>query len=249
MLSVRIGTVARAGLICALFGVAGCTDPAVVSAADGDPYEATNRAIHGFNKGLDRNLLRPVSEGYGTVVPKPARTGVSNVVSNINEPLTFINHSLQGDFDDAGATFFRFAVNTVFGFGGLLDIGTDAGIIERPTDFGETLAVWGVRQGAYLELPVFGPSSERDLAGRVVDLAMNPTRYVLPTTEQQVLAGASVADVVNTRYEFRSVVDALLYESADSYAAARIAYLQNKARALGGGELSDDDLEDPYAFE
>ncbi len=235
-------------MILALLAVSACTDTSGLSSSDSDPYEDANRAIHKFNKGLDKNLLKPASEVYGGAVPSPVRKGVSNAVTNINEPLAFINHSLQGDFDDAGATFARFAVNTVFGFGGLLDIGTDAGIIERPTDFGETLAVWGVREGAYIELPVFGPSSERDLAGRVVDLAMNPTRYVLSSTEQQVLTGATVADVLNTRHEFASVINALLYESADSYSAARIAYLQNKARSLGGG-LSEDDLEDPYAFE
>ncbi|WP_161863019.1 MlaA family lipoprotein [Algicella marina] len=248
MLSERFGRIARLSLAIVALGVAGCTDTSELSSGNQDPYEDTNRKVHAFNKGLDKNLLKPTSEAYGGVVPQPVRKGISNAVTNINEPLAFINHALQGDFDDAGATFARFAVNTVFGFGGLLDIGTDAGIYERPTDFGETMAVWGVREGAYVELPVFGPSSERDVAGRVVDFAMNPTTYVLTPTQQQVLAGATVADIVNQRYEFASVINALLYESADSYSAARIAYLQNKAQALSGG-VSEDDLEDPYAFE
>ncbi|MEM1266186.1 MAG: VacJ family lipoprotein [Pseudomonadota bacterium] len=214
-----------------------------------DPYEATNRSIHEFNKAVDRNALRPVSDVYATAVPRPARTGVSNAVSNIGEPVAFINHTLQGDFDDAGATFFRFAVNTVFGFAGLLDVATDAGIFERETDFGETLAVWGVPPGAYLEVPFFGPSTERDLFGTAVNIGINPTTYLLGGQESLALVGAQAADILNQRQEFGAIIDALFYESADSYTAAKIAYLQNRAQATAADGISEDILEDPYAFE
>lgn len=225
-----------------------CTDTGGTGEAASDPYEAQNRAVHAFNKTMDKNLLRPASKAYATVVPRPARVGVSNGVSNLNQPVQFVNHVLQGDVDDAARTFLRFAVNTVFGFGGLLDVAGDAGLADEPTDFGETLAVWGVREGAYIELPVFGPSSERDLAGRVVDFAMNPVRHVIDTPESYYVTGAKALDVLHKRQELSGIIDALLYESADSYAAARIAYLQNKARSVGNDTVTEEDLEDPYDF-
>lgn len=225
--------------------VAACSN--VGDGADvADPYEGFNRRVHGFNKNADTVILKPVSAIYGTVVPRPMRRGVDNVVNNLSLPGKLVNHVLQGDMRDAGETFARFGMNTVFGLGGVLDPAADAGLYERDTDFGETLARWGVRQGAYIELPVFGPSSERDLAGRIVDFAIDPVSNVLPADALELRRAGEVANLVNQRHELRGVVEALLYESADSYTALRIAYLQNKSRRLGGG-LSEDDLEDPYA--
>ncbi len=235
----------------ALLALGACSAGPEVSASSEDPFENTNRKIHEFNKALDQNALRPIANAYGEAVPSPVRTGVANATSNLGEPLAFVNHSLQGDFDDAASTFFRFALNTIFGFGGVLDIATEAGIVERETDFGETLAVWGVPSGAYLEIPVLGPSTQRDFAGFIVDIGINPLTFtgVVPGDVQPYLAGAQVVDIINLRYEFGPIIDALYYQSADSYAAARIAYLQNRARALSGGAVTEELLEDPYAFE
>lgn len=221
-----------------------CTDTSVTE----DPYEETNRSIHAFNKSLDRNVLKPGSEAYAAAVPRPVRRGVSNGVSNLGEPVNFINHTLQGDIESAGSTFFRFAINTVFGFGGLLDPAGDAGLYERESDFGETLAVWGVRPGAYLELPVLGPSTERDAFGKAVDFAVNPLNYIIESETGNYLLAARAVNVLETRHEYARIVETLLYESADSYSAARIAYLQNRARNVADG-IATEDLEDPFAFE
>lgn len=224
-----------------------CTDTGGVGQSAADPYESQNRAVHAFNKSVDKNLLKPASEAFGAVVPSPVRTGLGNGVSNLGQPVQFVNHVLQGDIDDAARTFLRFAVNTTFGLGGLLDPATDGGLYNRPTDFGETLAAWGVREGAYIELLILGPSSERDLAGKIVNLAINPVNHLVDEPESYYILGAKALDVINTRHEYADLIDALLYESADSYAAARIAYLQNKARAVQGESAVEDDLEDPYA--
>ena len=224
-----------------------CTDTTGVGQSAADPYESQNRAIHAFNKSADRNVLKPASTAYAVVVPSPVRKGLSNGVSNLGQPVKFVNHVAQGDFDDAARTFLRFAVNSTFGLGGLLDPAADGGLYDRPTDFGETLAVWGVREGAYLELPLLGPSSERDLAGKVVDFAINPVRNFVEAPESNYILAAQVLSVLQARHEYADIIDALLYESTDSYSAARIAYLQNKARAVGGQSVTEDNLEDPYA--
>jgi phospholipid-binding lipoprotein MlaA len=231
--------------ILVILGAAGCTDS---DRAASDPYEAANRQVHAFNKAADRAVLRPVATAYGEVVPGPARQGITNLASNLSLPGSALNHALQGDASDATGTILRFGMNTLFGFGGLLDPAADAGLYARDTDFGETLARWGVREGAYVELPLLGPSSERDLAGRIVDAVIDPVGNALSGDAATANAALQVTNVVGLRYELRAIVDALLYESADSYAAQRIAYLQNKAAGISGG-TSSDDLEDPYAFE
>ncbi len=242
------GVVGKISILAAVAALSACTGAPQATSSVEDPYEDGNRAIHEFNKSVDRNVVRPVSNAYGDTVPRPVRRGVNNVASNLGEPVAFINHTLQGDFDDAASTFFRFAMNTIFGLGGTLDIASEAGIFERETDFGETMAVWGIGPGAYLEVPLWGPSTQRDLAGAVINIGINPTTYLLSGTERALLTGGQVAEVIDERYEFRSVVDALLYESADSYSAAKIAYLQNRAQEIING-LNEEDLEDPYAFE
>ena len=223
-----------------------CTDTGGTGASAADPYEATNRKVHNFNKAADRTVIGPVSEVYGKAVPGEVRASVSNGVSNLELPGDFINHVLQGDIQDAGETFFRFALNSTLGLGGLRDPAGDAGLYHRETNFGETLAIWGVREGAYLELPLAGPSSERDVVGKIVDFGIDPVQYIVPSDVNNYLLGATVLDVANNRYEYRALVNTLLYESADSYSALRLSYLQNLARKTNGG-ITEDDLEDPYA--
>ncbi|MEO1551055.1 MAG: VacJ family lipoprotein [Pseudomonadota bacterium] len=219
-----------------------------VDGIEDDPYERTNRAIHSFNKGADTAVLRPVSNAYGAAVPGEVRTSLSNASGNLSLPGSFVNHLLQGDIQDAGATLMRFGFNSTFGLAGLRDPASDAGLLARDTTFGDTLAVWGVRRGAYIELPLLGPSDERDLAGKVVDFAINPLNALEEPIPGEITGTLTATSVLNARYEFRGLIDTLLYESADSYNAQRIAYLQNQAANLSGGVVAED-LEDPYAFE
>lgn len=241
--------IGRASAAIFVTALAGCGQPVGNTADAQDPLEPVNRSVHAFNKGLDRTVLKPTSEAYVAIVPRPLREGVSNGSENLSQPLYFVNHVLQGDIRSAMDTFFRFGMNTVLGVGGIADPATDAGIPERPTDFGETLAVWGIDSGPYVELPVFGPSTARDSVGLVVDFIIDPVGRTVPGEYRGYLIGADVAALLQTRQDFARVVEALLYESADSYNASRIAYLQNRAAALNDGQVIAEDLEDIYAFE
>jgi len=145
-----------------------------------DPYESANRSVHAFNVELDRSILRPTSQVYGTLVPRPVRSSVDNAAGNLGLPSAVLNMALQGDVESAVHNFARFAVNTTLGVFGLFDPAQDFGLAERETDFGQTLAVWGVREGAFRMLPVLGPSTERDAAGRIVDVITNPVSLVYP---------------------------------------------------------------------
>ncbi len=158
--------------------MAGCTSPQPGSTGPHDPFESLNRKAFAFNRGTDRYFFGPVSRGYVLVVPSPIRTSLKNFSSNLGMPGVVVNDLLQADVDDAAHNSFRFVFNTVFGFGGLLDPATDAGLDRRDTDFDRTLATWGVEPGAYLVLPFLGPSSERATAGRAVDIALNPVNLL-----------------------------------------------------------------------
>jgi len=212
-----------------------------------DPYEDTNRKIHAFNRGLDKALIKPASNAYGVVVPAPIKQGVSNFASNAALPQMFVNNLLQGDIEGAGQNFFRFAANTVFGFAGLLDPATDMGVLEKDTNFGQTLAVWGVGEGAYVELPFLGPSTQRDATGKVVDLFTNPLSHQLKDPERYFPPTANVAARFGDRYRYSDTIDSILYDSADSYAQTRLVYLQASRFDLGTQDgASTDPYEDPY---
>ncbi|MDA8746599.1 VacJ family lipoprotein [Litoreibacter sp.] len=235
-----------------LVGIAlsACT-PAPTTVGFADPYEATNRKTHNFNRALDRNLVRPVANAYGKTTPNPVRRGVSNFTSNLSLPGTVLNDLLQFQIEDAGANTFRFLINSTFGFAGLLDVATDAGIAHDPSDFGETLHVWGIREGTYIELPFLGPSTTRETVGRVVDLLANPLNFVVDGQDRVGVAGATVLSRLGDRYQHRDLIDSVLYESVDSYSQARLLYLQNRRFRLGGAEQPNysDPYEDVYGTE
>ena len=218
--------------IAALALLAGCAS-SPDSTGVNDPYEGLNRSVHSFNKAVDTVALRPVSQVYGTVVPGPVRTGVDNVADNLGLPGAIVNNTLQGDLGAAATNTGRFLVNSTFGFVGLFDVAGELGVPAQDTDFGETLHVWGVGEGPYVERPILGPSTTRDSVGYVVDLFLDPLDAVLSSPESDYRLAARVGELTNTRYRFGDTVDGVLYESADSYAQSRLIYLQNRRFELG----------------
>ena len=227
------------GVLAAL-ALAACT-PAPVAQGIHDPAEAQNRGVHRLNVGVDRAVLRPASQAYGTVVPGPVRAGVSNFASNLGQPRLVVNDILQGQVDDAVTNTFRFLMNSTFGLGGVLDVASSMGIFRQDTDFGETLHVWGVGEGAYVELPFLGPSTGRDAVGTAVDFALNPLGWAdLSDDAAQVVTASRVGGALDRRFRFAGTIDGVLYDSADSYAQARLLYLQNRRFQLGGTDAATD---------
>lgn len=199
-----------------------------------DPYEKANRVSHAFNKGADRVFFRPASQVYGAVLPGPVRTSLSNAADNLDTPRSVVNDIFQGQGEDAIHNSFRFLLNTTVGLFGLFDPASAFGLEARDTGFGDTLAVWGVREGAYLELPLFGPSNERDAAGQVVDILTNPVTWIFADEADEIAATTSFPSVLNSRYIYADTVDGILYDSADSYAQLRLFYLESRRFELAG---------------
>ncbi|MEJ6391064.1 MlaA family lipoprotein [Gymnodinialimonas ulvae] len=212
-----------------------------------DQYEERNRAAHELNVSLDRAVLGPSSDAYGSAIPEPVRTGVSNFASNLSQPGYVLNNLLQLRIGDAAQNTARFAINTTIGIGGLFDPATAIGLPAETTDFGETLHIYGFGEGDYIVHPVIGPSTTRDTVGMVVDFALNPLRHYVETPESYVLTASSVASGLGSRYQFDGTIDSILYESADSYAQLRSLYLQQRRFELGGSSDVGVGYEDPYA--
>lgn len=249
-----------AGLLACVF-IAACAAPAHEATSNGifDPYEPNNRQMHEFNRGLDRALVRPVSKGYTTIIPDDIETVIVRVSRNLSLPSDIVNNILQLDMRGAFHDTARFVVNTTVGLGGMFDPASEMGMAAPTnTDFGETLHVWGAGEGAYVVLPLLGPSTQRDTWGIVVDVFTNPLTYILDSPENLVGTFAGVGAGLSNRQKFSKTIDQILYESADSYAQARSIFLQNRRFRLGGteGATYNDPydnlsapaaLEDPYA--
>ena len=212
------------------------------SAVDGiyDPHEAHNRKVHAFNRGLDKALVRPAARGYSAVLPDEIEDSVGAFATNLGQPSVIVNSLLQGDLRGAGIASSRFLTNTVLGMGGIVDAAAEFKMPEHDTDFGETLYKWGVGEGAYVELPVLGPSTQRATAGKVVDLFTNPLSYAVDSPEKYYGTGASVASRLSDRGRYTETVDSILYDSADSYAQARLIYLQNRRFDLGDTSVASE---------
>jgi phospholipid-binding lipoprotein MlaA len=237
-----------AALVAAVGLTACTTSQDVATRTDGfnDPYERQNRAIHEFNKDLDTVVVSPLSRGYAAVLPTEVRSLVNNFSNNLDEPGDVINSLLQADFRGAGISTVRFVMNTTIGIGGIVDAASEFGIRDHDADFGQTLAVWGAGEGAYIELPVFGASTQRDATGFVVDFFTNPLTFATldESPEQYVPPVARGLWALDFRDRFRDTIDSVLYESADSYALRRQTYLQNRRFELG--DEPEEDI-DPFA--
>lgn len=210
-----------------------------------DPFERRNRNMHAFNQGLDRTVVRPVSRGYSAFMPDDIETLIGRFADNAAMPSYVLNNILRGDMITAGQDLGRFVVNTTIGLGGFFDPASDFNMPPASDrDFGHVLYAWGFDEGAYLENPVVGPTTVRDLAGRVIGIVTNPVGYVIPTPESFAITGANVSDKLSDRARYSGMIDSVLHDSADSYAQTRLLYLQNRRYALSGGTSTG--YQDPY---
>jgi phospholipid-binding lipoprotein MlaA len=228
-----------------------CCSPA--PGADGvgvhDPYETTNRKVHAFNRSFDRSVTRPLGRTFGSGgEPSDLTLALIQVGDNLRTPQQAVNRLLQGELGLATQNIYRFVVNSTLGFGGLFDVAGDFGVPADDTDFGQTLHVWGVPEGAYVELPILGPSTERATAGLIVDVFTDPLGQVLTRPERRASLAVRLAGRAAKRNRYGGAVDSVLHESADSYAQSRLIYLQNRRFELSGGEVvpSGDTFTDPY---
>ncbi|WP_371732097.1 VacJ family lipoprotein [Ruegeria sp. HKCCD4315] len=234
----------------AILSACATTPPEGASRSDVfDPYENNNRAIHKFNLGVDRFLFRPASKGYVKIVPDPMVTSFSTFAENISLPGQAVDYLLQGNPKQMGNALLRFVINMTVGGFGLSAPADELNLPPVDTDFGETLHVWGVGEGAYIELPFYGPSTQRDAIGVVINLFSNPINFSPVRPVDNIGVYAEIVRRMGDRGRFSDTVDSILYESADSYAQARLIFLQNRRFELARDDEDAylDLYSDPYA--
>jgi phospholipid-binding lipoprotein MlaA len=201
-----------------------------------DPWERFNRASFKFNDGIDRAVGRPVAKAYVKVTPRPIRTGISNVFSNLNNVTTVFNDVLQGKIRQAGRDSTRFLLNSTLGLAGLFDPATSAGLENNDEDFGQTLGKWGVKAGPYVMLPFLGPSTVRDTFSRSVDQFTDPTNYLEDDSTRYIIRGVEIIDLRAGLLD----LDEQLNRSYDRYAFVRNAWLQRREFKVKDGNVEDD---------
>jgi phospholipid-binding lipoprotein MlaA len=227
----RPAVVVLALLLCC--GGCAATTPTASTTADDadtehDPAEPVNRAIFKVNVAADHAVMRPVAQAYADHVPEGVQKGIHNVVQNLKEPAVVVNDALQGNVNQAWQSVQRLAVNSTVGVAGIFDVASQLGLPPHKADFGQTLAVWGVGEGPFVELPLLGPSNARDTVGTAVDMALNPLTFVggAPATYAGVATGS--ANVVDTRSQHLHALDELERNSLDYYATLRSVYRQHR---------------------
>lgn len=235
-----MSTLLRAAPLLLALAVAGCAS-APGRTTNKESFEGFNRGVYKFNDTLDRAALKPVAKGYRKVTPQFIRTGIGNVLSNLEYPGTFINQFLQGKFllglKDTG----RFLVNSTLGVAGIFDVATPLGLEKNDEDFGQTLAVWGVPSGPYVTLPLFGPSSMRDAPSRVVDWFTTPLQYTdLPWEAEW---SQRIISPIHTRSELLPLDDTLR-RTYDPYVFIRDAWVQQREFNIFDGNPPPETLED-----
>lgn len=188
-----------------------------------DPNEHANRQMLAVNQ----EMLRPVAEAVQTVVPKPVHDRLRDFNNNLKEPRIFVNNLLQGRLDAASKTAARFAMNTTFGVGGLVDLATREGVPQQTGDFGQTLFVWGVAEGPYMVRPYWGPTTTRDAVGDVVDRFGDPVGLLFGTQLAVAVTTAGLDTVVRLG-QLKQAEDA----SIDFYSFMRSSYYQIRRAEL-----------------
>ena len=205
-----------------------------------DPIEPINRAIFTFNNAADQIILEPIAKGYRKL-PSPIQSGVNNFLSNLRAPLVVINQLLQGQGENAFQSSGRFVINSTIGLFGIIDVADKIGLEEKEEDFGQTLATWGVGDGFYLVLPLFGPSNLRDTTGMLMTMMTDPINgYAIREGEGWIVPMRTAANAVDQRSKIIDEVNALRDNSVDYYAAVRSSYYQNRNAAINN--IDDNEL-------
>lgn len=198
-----------------------------------DPLEPMNRAFYHFNDKLYFWFLKPVGQGYRTVVPETARIGVRNFFDNLAGPARMVNCLLQGKGQEAGYEFVRLFMNTLVGVGGLVDVAGDGEGMDLEVydeDLGQTLGVYGWKASLYIHWPFLGPSCGRDTLGKLGDSFLDPMNYLVPRTKYNLAIKGY--ERVNETSLILGEYEEFKRSALDPYVAIRDAYYQYRENSV-----------------
>lgn len=213
-----------------------------------DPYEPANRFFYKINDGLDTYALRPAAVAYRAVVPAGVRRPIHNALVNLGTPATFANDVFSAKPRRAGDSMMRFLINTTAGAGGLFDVATGWGYPDHDSDFGMTLALWGVGDGPFLFLPLLGPSNARDATGLAGNVALDPFTWASFGGVNALEYSQFGVGALDTRERLLDPVDQVKRDSLDPYATFRSIYRQNRAATIEQAQQDGKPLPPPHPF-
>ena len=224
----------------------GCaSSPDTTGKLENDPFESINREIYAFNNGADEYVIGPIAHAYRDVFPNPVRDSIRNFLLNLKTPLSAINATLQGDFTRGASAVGRFAINSTAGVLGLFDVADYIGLKPVDEDVGQTLGAWGIEPGPYLMLPFLGPTSTRDLAGKVGDWLIDPLGlYLIREDYGDFLLATKITKALDTRVQLDGVIEGTRENSLDPYAIMRTMHLQRRAKQIANDESEDSSIYD-----
>lgn len=199
-------------------------EPASPDAQISDPFFVINKHIFNINYLIDTAFFSPAAETYLMVVPERGRMHIGNFMSNIGEPINFFNLLFQGKFKQARVSLGRFMTNSIMGCAGILDVASALKLEYKGEDFGQTLAAHKVGSGPYLVAPLLGPTSVRDLSGKVVDFFVDPFKYALKKKERNII---NVTWLLHKRAAANDLIKTV-NKSLDPYEKAKALYVQNR---------------------
>lgn len=230
--------------------------PAQAAENDDSILESYNRAMFNFNSVADYYVIKPVAKGYRAVTNEFVRERVHNFYSNLKEPVSLINHTLQGDVGDSGTSLGRFVINSTLGLLGTFDVASGWGLENKKTDFDATLAKWCVPDGPFIVLPLLGPSTPRATAGLVADAFATPTYWADYYTtfhndweKYSFYYGITALGFISLREENIELLDNLTKNSVDPYATIKSAYIQNRLKINVCADKDKSDKEADYDFD
>ena len=237
--SARTAMSPRMLLACALLALcAGC------ASSNPDPLEKVNRVTYGFNDGLDRFVLKPVSRGYETITPRPVQSGITNFFANLAYTNVIFNDLLQGKFGPALGGIGRVGVNSTVGLLGTIDVATNWGLPAHRNDLGLTLGRYGVKPGPYLVLPLLGPSTLRDSTDIASRWFTNPLRFVSMRWEYELMiTGLQVTDARSRadwaiRFREKAAIDPYIF-TRETYMLYRVSLLNPDKPAEADDDFYD----------
>jgi len=206
-----------------------------------DPLEPFNRAVFRFNTDFDNAFVKPAAKAYRAVAPDVVDRGITNFFDNLYDVTSFANNILQFKLSRAGSDLGRIFINTTVGVLGFVDVATNVGLQSYKEDFDQTLGYWGLEPGAFVMLPILGPSSMRGILGWGGDIVTDP---LISIGEEKVYWGLVTLRIVDYRADRLAAGEILEEAALDPYVFLRDAYLQRRRNLVYDGNPPEADGQD-----
>ena len=192
-----------------------------------DPMRGLNTMSFKVTQSVDKAVTGPVARGYKKTIPSPVRSGLRNALRNLGEPVVAVNYLLQLKPAKSLETLGRLAINSTAGVAGLFDVAKKRpfNLPYHPNGFAYTLGYYGVKPGPYMYLPLIGPTTVRDLAGRLGDVSLLPVAVGRPFSDPVFVVPTTAIRLIDERAEADDAIRENRTGNADPYSAVRSKYL------------------------